>query len=136
MTSDHPAAGIQGVPAEILEHKLALVMNGGVSLAVWMGGVACEIDNVRRASNGMPPRREATEEEKAVHELWVKATKRARVRVTVDVIAGTSAGGLNGVLLGTAIARGASLSGLKNLWLTSGQMSAEALFRPQGSGVL
>ena len=131
MTADNPAAGIQGAPAEILEHRLALVMNGGVSLAVWMGGVACEIDNVRRASNGIPPRDGATEQEKAVHDLWARATQRAGVRVTVDVIAGTSAGGLNGVLLATAIARGASLADLKQLWLDSGQMSAEALFRPQ-----
>ena len=136
MTMGNQAAGPQGASAEILEHKLALVMNGGVSLAVWMGGVACEIDNVRRASNGIPPRDGATEQEKAVHELWVQATKRAGVRVTVDVIAGTSAGGLNGVLLATAIARGASLGGLKELWHRSGQMSAEALFRPQRDGVL
>jgi hypothetical protein len=53
MTMGSPAADPQGAPAEILEHKLALVMNGGVSLAVWMDGVACEIDNVRRASNGI-----------------------------------------------------------------------------------
>ena len=111
-------------------------MNGGVSLAVWMGGVACEIDNLRRASNGIPPREDATNEEKAVHGLWTKAAKRIGVRVTVDVIAGTSAGGLNGVLLATAIARGASLGDLKQLWLESGQMSAEALFRPQPEGEL
>ena len=64
MTAGNSAAGALGAPAETLEHRLALVMNGGVSLAVWMGGVACEIDNVRRASNGMPPRGGATEEEK------------------------------------------------------------------------
>jgi patatin-related protein len=136
MTAGNSAAGALGAPAETLEHRLALVMNGGVSLAVWMGGVACEIDNVRRASNGIPPRDGATEQERTVHELWAKATQRAGVRVTVDVIAGTSAGGLNGMLLATAIARGASLAGLKQLWLESGQMSAEALFRPQSHGVL
>ena len=52
-------------------------MNGGFSLAVWMGGVGCEIDNVRRASNGIPPRDGATEQEKTVHELWARATQRA-----------------------------------------------------------
>lgn len=134
MTTDSPAAGTSETPAEILEHRLALVMNGGVSLAVWMGGVACEIDNVRRASNGIPLPDGATDEDKAVHALWVKATHDAGVRVTVDVIAGTSAGGLNGVLLAAAIARGASLAGLKKLWHDSGQMSAEALFRPQENG--
>ena len=135
-TADNPAAGVAGIPAETIEHRLALVMNGGVSLAVWMGGVACEIDNVRRASNGIPPRDGATDEEKAVHDLWARAAQRTGVRVSVDVIAGTSAGGLNGVLLATAIARGTSLANLKQLWLGSGQMSAEALFRPQPQGVL
>jgi patatin-related protein len=124
------------LPAESTEHRLALIMNGGVSLAVWMGGVAFEIDNARRASNGIPVHAAATEEEIAVHDLWVKATRRLGVRVTVDVIAGTSAGGLNGVLLAAAIARGASLAGLKNLWLTSGQMSPDALLKPQVDGVL
>jgi hypothetical protein len=32
------------------EVRLALVLNGGVSLAVWMGGVTHEIDLLRRAS--------------------------------------------------------------------------------------
>jgi len=122
--------------SETIEHRLALVMNGGVSLAVWMGGVACEIDNVRRASNGIPPRDGATNEEKALHDLWTRVTQRIGVRVTVDVIAGTSAGGLNGVLLAAAIARGGSLADLKQLWLESGQLSAEALFQPQPQGVL
>jgi patatin-related protein len=135
-TANNSAAGVEGTPAETVEHRLALVMNGGVSLAVWMGGVACEIDNVRRASNGIPPRDGATNEERAVHDLWARAVRRIGVQVTVDVIAGTSAGGLNGVLLATAIARGASLADLKQLWLESGQMSPEALFRPQPQGVL
>jgi patatin-related protein len=135
-TANDSAADVEGTQAETIEHRLALVMNGGVSLAVWMGGVACEIDNVRRASNGIPPRDGATNEEKTVHDLWARAVQRIGVRVTVDVIAGTSAGGLNGVLLAAAIARGASLADLKQLWLKSGQMSAEALFRPQPQGVL
>jgi patatin-related protein len=135
-TANDSAADVEGALAETVEHRLALVMNGGVSLAVWMGGVACEIDNVRRASNGIPPRDGATNEEKTVHDLWARVAKRTGVRVTVDVIAGTSAGGLNGVLLAAAVARGASLADLKQLWLESGQMSAEALFRAQPQGVL
>jgi patatin-related protein len=135
-TANNSAADVEGTPAKTIEHRLALVMNGGVSLAVWMGGVACEIDNARRASNGIPPRDGATKEEREIHDLWARAAQRIGVRVTVDVIAGTSAGGLNGVLLATAIARGASLANLKQLWLESGQMSAEALFRPQPQGAM
>ena len=32
------------------EVRIALVLNGGVSLAVWMGGVTHELDLIRRAS--------------------------------------------------------------------------------------
>src|SRR5688572_21567190 len=38
------------------EIRVALVMNGGVSLAVWMAGVTHELDLIRRASTpGTPP---------------------------------------------------------------------------------
>ncbi len=76
---------METAPADTIEHRLALVMNGGVSLAVWMGGVACGIDNVRRASNGIPPPEDATNEEKAVHGLWANAVKRIGVRVTTSL---------------------------------------------------
>jgi patatin-related protein len=117
---------------EPVEHRLALVMNGGVSLAVWMGGVAREIDNARRASNGLPLPADASETETITYDLWVKATEKAGATVTVDVIAGTSAGGLNGVLLAASIARGAPMSRwLRDLWVELGQLSDDALFLPQ-----
>jgi predicted acylesterase/phospholipase RssA len=89
---------------------LALVMNGGVSLAVWMGGVSAEIDRLRRAG-----RRDA--EGDAVLRLWEQLVTALDVRVTVDVIAGTSAGGLNGAALATSIARGTGLPDLRETWL-------------------
>ena len=72
--------------------RLALVLNGGVSLAVWMGGVTAEIDRMRRAAypalmhGGGDP----------VLKRWEHLLERLRVRLIVDVIAGASAGGLNG----------------------------------------
>ena len=36
------------------EIRLALVLNGGVSLAIWIGGVVAEIDRARRAGLGPP----------------------------------------------------------------------------------
>lgn len=126
-----PASGFGAT----VEHRLALVMNGGVSLAVWMGGVAREIDAARRASNGMAPPDDAGPSRRAAHDLWVTALANAGVRLTVDVIAGTSAGGLNGVLLATAIARGTDLAPLKQLWHDSAQMSTDALFTPRTDDV-
>ncbi|WP_089403240.1 DUF3376 domain-containing protein [Geodermatophilus saharensis] len=94
---------------------MALVLNGGVSLAVWMGGVTHEIDLLRRASRVAAGESEAgvggvAEHDRAVFDAWVDLCRRADVgEVVVDVIAGTSAGGLNGTLLATAVARGVPL---------------------------
>jgi patatin-related protein len=121
-------------PGVAHEHRLAVVMNGGVSLAVWMGGVAYELDTLRRASNGIEAPATASPQEKAVYGLWGSACGKANVTVTVDVIAGTSAGGLNGVLSAASIARGAPLSMLRELWKTAAELSPECLLSPQGGG--
>ncbi|MFF0345442.1 DUF3376 domain-containing protein [Kribbella sp. NPDC004875] len=92
------------------EIRIALVLNGGVSLAVWMGGVTHELDLIRRASGdsdapGPQPY------DAVLADRWRELCRRGdeRRRVVVDVIAGTSAGGLNGSLLATAIANGSTL---------------------------
>lgn len=47
--------------------------------------------------------------------------------MTVDVISGTSAGGINGAVLALAVARNADLSFLRDLWL--GEVSLTELLR-------
>ncbi|MET7789813.1 DUF3376 domain-containing protein [Streptomyces sp900116325] len=106
------------------EVRLALVMNGGVSLAVWMGGVTHELDLIRRASLVARECRESREEDYRgvaaddveVFEFWKNLLKDAGKHVRIDVISGTSAGGLNGLLLATAIAREAPLPNLRRMW--------------------
>src|SRR5262249_14058077 len=44
-------------------------------------------------------------------------------RVVVDVVAGTSAGGINGVYLAKALAHDRSQDGLRDLWFTRGDMN-------------
>ncbi|NHC44389.1 DUF3376 domain-containing protein [Motilibacter aurantiacus] len=110
------------------EVRVALVMNGGVSLAVWMGGVAHEIDLLRRASQDiLPP--PADSPDLAVYDAWRELCHRLNVTVAVDVVAGTSAGGLNGALLATAIGRGAPLPALKQVWSEVAQLSRGRLLR-------
>ncbi|GAB2662213.1 DUF3376 domain-containing protein [Kribbella swartbergensis] len=92
------------------EIRIALVLNGGVSLAVWMGGVTHELDLIRRASGaGAAPPSQPYDE--VLADRWRELCRRGgeRRRVVVDVIAGTSAGGLNGSLLATAISNGSTL---------------------------
>src|SRR5215211_1964824 len=90
-------------PGDLQEIRLALVMNGGVSLAIWMGGVTRELDRTRRG-------------EGAYGELLALSRSTARI----DVIAGASAGGINGAVLALAIGRDTSVEALRQLWLTSG----------------
>ncbi|GAB2578951.1 DUF3376 domain-containing protein [Kribbella endophytica] len=92
------------------EIRIALVLNGGVSLAVWMGGVTHELDLIRRASAGgdAPPSQPYDE---LLAQRWRDLCRRdgEQRKLVVDVIAGTSAGGLNGSLLATAVSHGSTL---------------------------
>jgi patatin-related protein len=90
--------------------RLALVMNGGVSLAVWIGGVAREIHALAEAR---PSRGGAG---------YAGLLDITRSSVKVDVIAGSSAGGLNGAFLALAGAHGTSMEDLADLWIDKGAL--------------
>jgi patatin-related protein len=90
------------------ELRFAVVMTGGVSLAVWMGGVAYELQRL------------ATRADPAYQDLC----ERLGTTPVVDVISGTSAGGLNGALLGFALARNCELGGLRDLWMDRASFDA------------
>lgn len=110
------------------EVRLALVLNGGVSLAVWMGGVVQEIDVLRRAAFATP--REDNEETLA---FWTELLDFLGLRVIVDVIAGTSAGGINGAFLATSIARGSALPKLRETWINLADFDTNLLDRKRRS---
>jgi len=93
------------------ELRLAVVMTGGVSLAIWMGGVASEIDQLRRACD--LDKKDRTPEQQVYAELL----KLSNYQPRVDVVSGTSAGGVNGALLAGAVARRKTLEGLRDIWL-------------------
>ena len=148
-------------------------MSGGVSLAVWMGGVAREINLLQQASRSLqrdsgpvldqavrparragglpaaaaggprpgtglplrPGRSRARATSPARWDAQVRNLYRGLldcldITVTVDVLAGTSAGGVNAALLGLSSAAGADLAGLRDLWLKTGSM--DLLLRDPG----
>ena len=82
--------------------RVTVVMNGGVSLAVWIGGVTHEIHRLQEGDD-------------AYAQLADFTASRARV----DLISGTSAGGINGAFLAVARVFGADLTPLRNVWLQS-----------------
>jgi patatin-related protein len=100
-------AGDSQAVQEVQELRLALVMNGGVSLAVWMGGVTLELDRVRRADGVYRGLLELTQSE-----------------ARIDVIAGASAGGINGAVLALAIARNSTVEKIRQLWMIDGDIAA------------
>ena len=115
------------------EIRFAVAMSGGVSLAVWMGGVARELNLLQQASNLRQRQDDAAAgpgwDEKC-RELYRKLLELLDVTVTTDVLSGTSAGGINAALLGLASVTGADLGGLRDLWLTTGSM--DMLLRDPG----
>jgi patatin-related protein len=95
--------------------RVAVVMNGGVSLAVWISGVAIELHHLVQASRGRGAA--AWPEYASVLDL-LHATAR------IDVIAGTSAGGLNGGFLALGLVRDCDLEGMRDLWKDHGDLDA------------
>src|SRR5437763_3394714 len=90
------------------ELRLALVCYGGVSLAVYMHGVTKELHKLVQASrrfdrdgdlDGKNPFGEDDSAAAYYEALREIAGTGRRLSVSIDVIAGTSAGGINGVVL-------------------------------------
>ena len=113
------------------ELRLALVCYGGISLAVYMHGITKEIWRLVRASRAYHDGEAASGGSQGVYRALIEeieAEGSIRVRVLADIIAGASAGGINGIFLGQAIATGQSLEPLTDLWLESADV--EALIDP------
>jgi patatin-related protein len=140
------------------EIRFAVVMYGGVSLAIYINGVAQELlrlvkstapspdsDHVARnleIKNGKPcgteavyrklsyliddpanraSFREALAADKNAASTW-QPNDDLHVRFMVDVLAGTSAGGINSIYLAKALANDQNIDELKNLWVTEGDI--------------
>jgi predicted acylesterase/phospholipase RssA len=105
--------------------RYAVVLNGGVSLAIWMGGVTNELNRLRLASEALTNPDLGLDTSNA----WAAILEACQRRVAIDVVAGTSAGGLNGTLLATAVARGADMPVMEELWANVASLSVGALTR-------
>jgi patatin-related protein len=113
------------------ELRLALVCYGGISLAVYMHGITSEVWRLARASRAFHDAEPSPAGTEAVFEQLLAEIAEAsdtRVRVLVDIVAGASAGGINGIFLAQAIASGQPLDPLTALWLENADV--EALLAP------
>lgn len=130
------------------ELRLALVCYGGVSLAVYMHGVSKEIlklvsasrsyhavrDPVMRAAacytQGEGRGHREVDSEEIYFELLQDIGEFVDLRVVVDIVAGASAGGINGIMLARALAHDLSLDSHRNLWLDLADVTE--LLDPEG----
>ncbi len=123
---DSPRTSTGGVR----ELRLAVVLYGGVSLAIYMHGTTKELHRLVKAS-AIEDRGtggdDGTPSERVYRQLlaWMRGRDEAgvRTRVVVDVIAGTSAGGINGIYLAKALAHNRSQDELRDVWLDRGDIS-------------
>ncbi len=117
--------------ANVRELRLGLVCYGGVSLAIYMHGMTKELQKLVVASraleddadtNPFPP----TSSEHAYWQVLKTAQERSKdralTRVVIDVVAGTSAGGINGIILCKALAHNLSQDALRDLWFERGDI--------------
>jgi hypothetical protein len=98
------------------EVRLGLVMYGGVSLAVYINGVANELFRAVRGRGVYRVLKELSDSD-----------------VTVDVVSGTSAGGINGILLGYALANSREFAPSTEIWREGADIGA--LLRNPKDGV-
>ncbi|CAN5521814.1 hypothetical protein BH24ACT5_BH24ACT5_00310 [soil metagenome] len=108
---------VDATPTRLPELRIAVAMNGGVSLAIWIGGVCNEF---LRLVNRCPD--DALSDAPSVDDHpYAIAAWCAGVRPRLDVLAGASAGGLNSIFLGLGIVHGhRDLSVLRDLWIDHG----------------
>ena len=120
------------------EVRFAVVMYGGVSLAIYINGIAQELLRlVRSTAREQKPAFNGTEriyrkvsyllaDESLsmadLDKLTADTTSLPPTRFLVDILSGTSAGGINGIFLAKALANGQDMEQLKDLWITEGDI--------------
>ncbi|MCA1568530.1 MAG: patatin-like phospholipase family protein [Acidobacteria bacterium] len=130
------------------EVRFGVVMYGGVSLAIYINGIAQELLHMMRSTapvvegeTGVRPQnaRELQGTEVIYRKIsYLLGGENRRLgdaeadlerdthpptAFVVDIISGTSAGGINGIFLGKALANGQDIGSLSKLWVDEGDIS-------------
>ena len=158
MISDAPIAGEQEIEREV---RFAVVIYGGVSLAIYINGIVQEmlhlvrstwiqnaneltaVEKVYRAlacvvgapppkagPAGSPMRRRETRPGKAalraehssIGDVISNPDAPLHTRFVVDILSGTSAGGINAVYLAKALVNNLSIDSLARMWITDADL--------------
>ena len=109
------------------EIRIAVVMYGGVSLAIYIHGAAQELLRLVRATSGADAGDDEVVKTYRKMSAMVRdqddSNKTCKTRFVIDILSGTSAGGINAIFLAKAIAlRSQSLKQLQETWLEVADM--------------
>jgi len=130
------------------EVRFAVVMYGGVSLAIYMNGITQELFELIKATapdpenpgfakftdeqltgSGRVYRKlgqllESEYSDAAKPKHWAEIPQNTPIytRFVIDILSGTSAGGINAIFLAKALANGQSIDQIKNLWIHEGDI--------------
>jgi len=107
------------------ELRLAVVIYGGASLAVYMHGATKELFKLVQASKrvrdtlqeGTPSAASTSDTEDVYEQLLLKMNRSKEFRVVIDVIAGASAGAINGSMLAKSLVNDLPLDAQTDVWL-------------------
>ena len=126
-TATAAAPTVEAPAGSVKELRLGLVCYGGVSLAIYMHGMTKEIHRAIRASVLEERKLDsdaAALSERAYRELLeaLREERNVHTRIVVDAIAGSSAGGINGIFLAKALAHDLSQDALRDLWFEHGDL--------------
>jgi patatin-related protein len=134
------------------EIRYAIVLYGGVSLAIYINGVVQEFYRLVRATApewplpadvedhrawfplypggrpGVQPLRNSERVYRRLGQLLPEGAAAApgapiRTRFVVDILSGTSAGGINAIFLAKALANQQSIDALRDLWVREGDIA-------------
>jgi patatin-related protein len=103
------------LPERSRETRVGLVMYGGVSLAVYINGVSQEFYHAVQGNGVYRLIKELTDSE-----------------IVLDILSGSSAGGINGILLAYALCNGKDFTRCSDLWRNAADI--RRLVRPPSNG--
>jgi patatin-related protein len=128
--------GMDDPQPDVVELRLALVCYGGVSLAIYMHGITKEVQKLVVASIAFERDefKNPFRHDDSSHAYWELlkrvrhghvgevGRREVRLSVVVDIVSGTSAGGINGICLAKVLAGNHSQDALRDLWLDRGDI--------------
>ena len=139
----NPSSPVNPLKLDVTEEvRFAVVMYGGISLAIYMNGIAQELLHLVRSTSpetggGDTSRTNLSPTEKVYRKLGQMlvsgealpdvpsddSTEPIRTRFIIDILSGSSAGGINAVFLAKALANDQQLTKLKELWVSQGDIA-------------